>query len=145
MRLTRGHRWCRVPKSVISTRGHALILVWFLFAVALPGAARAQPWKVHRIGFLSLYTGCSIPDPFRQGLRERGYVEGQNLVIECRSAPEATDRLPALAAELVRLKVDVILAMGTPSARAAKQVTKTVPIVMVYVGDPVESGLVTSL
>ncbi|HET8575732.1 MAG TPA: ABC transporter substrate-binding protein [Methylomirabilota bacterium] len=104
---------------------------------------------MYRIGFLSLYTGCpiraDIMDPFRRGLHERGYVESQNIIIECRSAPEATNRLPALAAELVRLKVDVILALGTPSARAAKQATKTIPIVMVYAGDPVESGLVTSL
>jgi len=149
MRLTRGHSWCRVAKSVISKRGHALILVWFLFAVALPDGAHSQTGRIYRIGFLSLYAGCpiraEIMDPFRQGLREHGYVEGQNIIIECRSALEATDHLPAFAAELVRLKVDVILALGTPSARAAKQATKTIPIVMVYVSDPVESGLVTSL
>jgi putative ABC transport system substrate-binding protein len=83
--------------------------------------------------------------PFRQGLRELGYVEGQNIIIECRSAPRATDQLPGFAAELVRLKVDVLVAAGTASAQAAKQATTTIPIVMVFVGDPVGSGLVASL
>ena len=117
--------------------------------LAAPLAAHAQQAsKVYRIGYLSHF-GCPIrPEyigPFRQGLRELGYVEGQNLIIECRGAPGAADRLPGLAAELVRLKVDVLVAGGTASALAAKQATKTIPIVMVYVGDPVGSGLVTSL
>jgi putative ABC transport system substrate-binding protein len=116
---------------------------------AAPFAAGAQlAGKVYRIGWLS-YFGCPIrPEfmgPFRQGLRELGYVEGQNIIIECRGAPGAPDRLPGVAAELVRLKVDVLVAAGTASALAAKQATKTIPIVMVYVGDPVGSGLVTSL
>ncbi len=120
-----------------------------LAVLLAPLAASAQQaGKVYRIGYLS-YTGCPIrPEimgPFFQGLRELGYVEGQNIIIECRSAPGAPDRLPGFAAELVRLKVDVIVAAGTPHALAAKQATKTIPIVMVYVGDPVGSGLVTSL
>jgi ABC-type uncharacterized transport system substrate-binding protein len=120
-----------------------------LGALALPLAASAQQaGKVYRIGWLG-YFGCPIrPEfmgPFRQGLRELGYVEGQNIVIECRAAAGAADRLPGLAAELVRLKVDVLVAAGTASALAAKQATKTIPIVMVYVGDAVGSGLVTSL
>ena len=118
-----------------------------LLAAPLTASAQ-QASKVYRIGYLSHF-GCPLrPEsmgPFRQGLRELGYVEGQNLIIECRGAPGAADRLPGLAAELVRLKVDVLVAAGTRSALAAKQATKTIPIVMVYVGDPVGSGLVTSL
>jgi putative ABC transport system substrate-binding protein len=117
--------------------------------LAAPLAARAQPaGKVYRIGFLSS-TGCPIrPEnmtPFRQGLLEFGYVEGQNIIIECRGAPRATDHLPGFAAELVLLNVDVLVAVGTTSAQAAKHATKTIPIVMVSVGDPVGSGLVTDL
>jgi putative ABC transport system substrate-binding protein len=123
-----------------------------MVAVALCSApfvsSAQQASKVYRIGYLS-YLGCpprpEIMGPFRQGLRELGYVEGQNIIIECRSALGAADRLPGFAAELVRLKVDVLVAAGTAAALAAKQATKTIPIVMVYVGDPVGSGLVTSL
>src|SRR5437879_12385512 len=81
----------------------------------------------------------------RQGLRELGYVEGKNLVIEYRWAQDDFGRLPKLAADLVNLKVDVIVTHGTPGSRAAKQATTTIPIVMAAVGDPVRSGLVTSL
>ena len=84
-------------------------------------------------------------EAFRQGLRELGYVEGKNIVIEYRYAEGKFDRLPALAAELVRLKVDVIVTGGPPSARAAKEATSTIPIVMMQVGDPVGSGFVASL
>jgi len=122
-------------------------LAWSLLAAPLAAEAQSAG-KVYRIGFLS-YVGCPIrPEfmgPFRQGLRELGYIEGQNIIIECRGALGATDRLPGLATELVRLKVDVLVAQSTASALAAKQATKTIPIVMVYVGDPVGSGLVTSL
>ncbi len=103
---------------------------------------------VYRIGFLSS-SGCpllpEILGPFREGLRELGYVEGQSFRIICRGAPGATDRLPGFAAELVRLNVDVLVAQGTASALAARRATTTIPIVMVGVGDPVGSGLVTSL
>jgi len=123
-----------------------------MFAAALcsaPSVSSAQQaGKVYRIGYLSTL-GCPLrPEfmgPFRQGLRELAYVEGQNIIIECRGVPGATDRLPGFAAELVRLNVDVLVAQGTASALAAKQATKTIPIVMVNVGDPVGSGLVTSL
>ncbi len=112
------------------------------------GAEARQAGKVYRIGFLSS-TGCPIqPEimgPFHQGLLELGYVEGQNIVIECRGAPRATDRLPGFAAELVLLNVDVLVGVGTASAQAAKHATNTIPIVMVSVGDPVGSGLVTGL
>jgi putative ABC transport system substrate-binding protein len=120
-----------------------------LGTLALPFAGEAQQaGKVYRIGYLSP-SGCPTRpeylDPFRQGLRELGYVEGQNIIMECRGAIGAADRLAGFAAELVRLNVDVLVAQGTASALAAKQATKTIPIVMVYVGDPVEGGLVASL
>ena len=116
---------------------------------AAPLAAEAQPaGKVYRIGFLSS-TGCpiraEIMGPFRQGLLEFGYVEGQNITIECRGVRGATDHLPVFAAELVRLNVDVLVGVGTASAQAAKHATKTIPTVMVSVGDSVGSGLVTDM
>jgi ABC-type uncharacterized transport system substrate-binding protein len=116
---------------------------------ATPFAAAAQPApKVYRIGYLG-YFACSedpvLRVPFRQGLRELGYVEGHNVVIECRSAEGKAGPRADLVAELVRLNVDVLVTTGTAMTLVAKQVTKTVPIVMVYVGDPVASGLVTSL
>src|SRR5437764_14307652 len=118
-------------------------------AASLPLAARAQQaGKVYRIGFLS-YRGCGAShDPngaFRRGLREVGYIEGRNLVLECRDAPGQVERFPDLALELLRLKIDVLVTDGTPASLAAKQVTRTIPIVMVGVADPVLSGLVASL
>ncbi len=113
-----------------------------------PVAAEAQQAaKVARIGFLSgcLACGPHLPEAFRQGLRDLRYVDGQNLVIEYRDAEGKLERLPALAAELVALKVDVILAAGEPHALAAKQATRTLPIVFAFAPDPVTSGLVTSL
>jgi putative ABC transport system substrate-binding protein len=116
---------------------------------ALCGSVDAQqPTKVPRIGYLSAGT-TSLNSPrsesFRHGLRALGYVEGKNIIIEFRSAEGKFDRLPALAAELVRLKVAVIVAGGPPSAGAAKEATSTIPIVMMQVGDPVGSGFVASL
>src|SRR5215831_12591522 len=107
-----------------------------------------QAKKVPRIGLLSSGSPSSTKETveaFRQGLRERGYVEGQNIVIEYRYAGGLTERLPNLAAELVQLKVDVIVVTGTPATQAAKNATKTTPIVMKNVTDPVETGLVASL
>jgi putative ABC transport system substrate-binding protein len=115
---------------------------------AAPLAAEAQQAaKVARIGYLALTLAASphAPEAFRQGLRDLGYVEGRNLVIAYRDAEGKLERLPALAAELVALKVDVILAPTTPPALAAKQATRTLPIVFATVADPVTSGLVTSL
>ena len=116
--------------------------------LAAPLAAGAQQAaKIARVGFLatSLATGPHLTDAFRQGLRDLGYVEGRNVVIEYRDAQGKIERLPALAAELVALKVDVIVAPNTPAALAAKQATRTLPIVFVGAGEPVASGLVTSL
>src|SRR5262249_20405536 len=109
----------------------------------------AQPTgKVYRIGFLAGGSpGPTAPnvDQFRQGLRELGYVEGQNIVIEYRWAEGKLDRLPELATDLVRLKVDLIVAPVSTSAQAAHHATRTIPIVMIGVGDPIALGLVGSL
>ena len=117
--------------------------------VAAPLAAEAQQAvKIARIGFLTPNMAASPPhvrEAFLQGLRDLGYVEGRNVVIEYRDAEGKSERFPALAAELVALKVDVIVAPGTPAALAAKQATRTLPIVFPIAGDPVTSGLVTSL
>ncbi len=119
--------------------------------LAAPPAAEAQQAKkVPRIGVL--LTGSpeapltlAVFGAFRQGLRELGYVEGQNIVIEERSAQGKVERFPDLAAELVRLKVDLIFAGNTPAARAAKQATSTIPIVVPVMADPVRDGLIASL
>jgi putative ABC transport system substrate-binding protein len=117
--------------------------------LAAPLAARSQQaGKVYHVGFLGYAATCDRPaamNPFRQGLRALGYVEGQNIAFECRGGPPTRERLADHAAELVRLTVDVIVTDGTASALAAKQATNTIPIVMVYVADPVGNGLVTSL
>ncbi|HEV8341445.1 MAG TPA: ABC transporter substrate-binding protein [Candidatus Binatia bacterium] len=116
-----------------------------LLTVSLSGAQ--QPGKIPRIGFLAPFS----PGPdhrveaFRQGLRELGYVEGQNITIEYRWADGRFEQLPDLAADLVRLKVDVIVAAVTQASLAAKKATGAIPIVMVGVSDPVDSGLVASL
>jgi len=115
-------------------------------ATVWPLAARAQPSKVARIGVL--YIGLADAESFkkelREGLRELGYTEGQNVAFEFRSAEGKLDRLPELASELVRLKVDVIVALYVPCALAAKGATRDIPIVIVA-ADPVETGIVASL
>jgi putative ABC transport system substrate-binding protein len=115
-------------------------------AAAWPLAARAQQSKVARIG--ALYIGLADSESFkkelREGLREVGYVEGQNIAFEFRSAQGRLDRLPELAADLVRLKVDVIVALYVPCALAAKQATREIPIVIIA-ADPIETGIVPSL
>jgi putative ABC transport system substrate-binding protein len=115
--------------------------------VAWPLTARAQPRKVPTIGVLVI--GNINPEQFwrefRQGLRDLGYVEGQNIRFEFRSAEGHLDRLPELATELVHLKVDIIVTWFTPTALAAKQATHEIPIVMAETGDPIGTGLVASL
>jgi len=117
--------------------------------LALPFPARAQqPTKIPRIGYLdaaSLSVNAARIEAFRQGLRELGYVEGKNIVIEWRSAEGKLDRLPALASELVGLKVDIIVSSGNSVTRSAKEATSTIPIVMAQDADPVGSGTVASL
>ena len=106
-----------------------------------------QPGKVHRIGLLISASNVIAPftDAFRQGMRELGYVEGKNFVLEIRGGGAEPDRLSDLAAELVRLKVDIIVAAGSLALRAATKATRTIPIVMRTGGDPVKSGHVASL
>ena len=117
-------------------------------ASPLASFAQQQPAKVSRIGFLgsaSATAYASRVEALRAGLRDLGYVEGKNLVIEFRWADGKYDLLPDLAAELVRIKVDALLSVGTPETRAAKQATTTIPIVMGQVGDAVATGLIASL
>jgi len=113
-------------------------------AAGWPLAARAQQRtpKVPRIGVID---NAAIWDPFRQGLRDLGYIEGRNIAIEYRSAEGRPERLVAAATELTRLPVDIIVTFGSPATEAAKQATTTIPIVMAGIGDPVRAGFVASL
>jgi putative ABC transport system substrate-binding protein len=129
----------------ITVKGAVLIVGILLCTIC---AQAQQPAKVPRIGFLGATSPSAISarlDAFRQGLRELGYVEGKNILIEYRYAEAKLDRLPALAAELVRLKVDVMVLAGPASIRPAKEATNTIPIVMANDADPVGSGVVASL
>ena len=133
----RGDRMRR--REIIPLMGGAMV-PW-------PLAAQAnQPGKVWRIGYLSGRSGRSdTSHGFVQGLRELGYVEGENLIVEYRFAMEKNERLPELAADLVRARVDLIATEGTPSTKAAMQATSTIPIVFGSAQDPVEKGIVASL
>jgi putative ABC transport system substrate-binding protein len=116
--------------------------------LALPFSARAQADKIFRIGFLDNSTASGIAvllDAFRRELLKLGWIEGNNISIEYRFAEQKNERLPELAAELVRLKVDLIVVSSTGPALAAKKATTTIPIVMASAGDPVGAGLVASL
>src|SRR5215813_1574789 len=127
------------------------MIVW-LVAVALlfsdSFAQAQQAGKIFRIGFLDNSTASGmgvLVEAFRQELSKLGWIEGKNIAIEYRFAEQKTERLPELAADLVRLKVDLIVTSGTPSSLAAKSATTSIPIVMAQAGDPVGSGLVASL
>ena len=112
------------------------------------GAEAQPPTKIWRIGYLgpvSPSAGARLLESFRQGLRERGYVEGQNILIDYRWADGIPDRFPALAAELIQLRVDVIVTYNNPAVDALRQATRTIPIVVANMGDPVGSGFVASL
>src|SRR6266568_6725822 len=149
--------WARIPAmaSAETTRRILYLLERRTFMALVSGgllvaplAAEAQQAaKIARIGYLALNSGANphLREAFRQGLRDLGYVEGRNVVIEYRSAEGKFERLPALAAELVALKVDVLVASGTLAALAAKRATSTIPIVFPFAVDPVTSGLVASL
>ena len=130
-------------------RGLGVIVTLALGILLAPLATQAQQaGKVHRIGFLGNSTAAleaNLVGPFREGLRDLGYVEGQNILIEYRWADGKYERFPALIAELIALKVDVIVTAGTPATLAVKKATTSVPLVMVAVGDPVGTGIVASL
>jgi putative ABC transport system substrate-binding protein len=131
----------------VTTRRQVVIV--FASALAAPFASFAQPqekiWRVGMLETVSPELNAANLDAFRQGMRELGYVEGRNLLIEYRSADGRSERFPGLVAELIGLKVDLIVTRGTPAAVAAKNATRTIPVVMANAGDPVDSGLVTSL
>ena len=141
----------RGQKSEISKATVLGTMVFALCSMLLAPCSSAQaqqPTKVPRIGYLSggsLSSQLYRHEAFRQGLRELGYVEGKNIVIEWRFAEGKLDRLPALAAELVRLKVDVVITGGEAATRPVKEATATIPIVMTQDDDPVGTGFVTSL
>jgi putative ABC transport system substrate-binding protein len=133
-------------KSAIRNLKSAILLGAMLLVLCF--SAEAQPSKVLRIGYLAAVSLSSIEprtEAFRQGLRELGYVEGKNISIETRGVVEKPDQLRELAAELVLLKVAVIVTTGPTSTRAAKEATSTIPIVMAFHSDPVGSGFVASL
>jgi putative ABC transport system substrate-binding protein len=146
--LPLAHDGLTISAAPIGRRAFILALAG---AAVWPLAARAQqPAQVARIGCLvtgalESYQARAMVDAFREGLRERGYVAGQTIVIEYRSADGSIERFPQLAAELARLNVDLIHVPNTPAARAAQQATSTIPIVGVAMGDPVGDGLVASL
>ena len=124
----------------------SLLITCFVANVSV--AQAQQPTKIPRIGYLNTTSLSAIAEriaAFRQGLRELGYVEGKNIVIEWRHAEGKLDRLPALVAELLRLKVDIIVTGGPGSTRSAKEATSTIPIVMAFDTDPVGNGFVASL
>ena len=126
--------------------GLAVVLAACVALALLAAVEAQQPEKVRRIGFLSAaLPGPEVDDAFRQGLREHGYVEGQNVRIEWRFAEGSYDRLAGFAAELVGMKVDVVVTLSTEAALAAKKATTAIPIVFTQVSDPVASGVVSNL
>jgi len=133
--------------SVVSRRIFSCALCAMLFALCVSAQAQ-QTGKIFRIGFLdnSTASGSAVfVEAFRQELGKLGWIEGKNIAIEYRFAEQKNDRVPELAADLVRRKVDLIVATATPVALAAKSATTTIPTVMVSAGDPVAAGLVVSL
>ncbi len=141
--------WANMREMTIRRSAVGLSVALALCLLAMPLATAAQaPANIPHIGYLLPVAPASDPhlrEAFRQGRRELGYVEGQNIALETRWAEGKAERLPALAAELVRLKVDLIVAVGTAAAHAAKEATTTIPIVAVNVADPVGTGLVQGL
>jgi putative ABC transport system substrate-binding protein len=135
-------------KSKFGNRKWGIFTIVVTLTVCGARTEAQQPKKVPRIAYLAASPASANAgrlEAFRQGLREIGYVEGENLLIEERYAEGKLDRLPTLAAELVRLKVDVIITAGPPVTRAVKEATATIPVVMAQDGDPVGNGFVASL
>jgi putative ABC transport system substrate-binding protein len=140
--------------TLVPSRADLTVLYWLVVIASLSLALLAGPLvasaEAPRVGYLSMLSRSDptlgpLRDAFQQGLREHGYVAGQTLIIEWRFADGRLERLPELAAELVRLKVHLIFTETTPAARAAKQATATIPIVFNPIADPVRAGLVASL
>jgi putative ABC transport system substrate-binding protein len=136
-----------VSRALVQIQGvvRGILMISLL---AMPLVAEAQSGKVFRVGFLTAYSrnaDAPLFDSFRQGMRELGYEEGRNIAYQTRWAEGRVERLPGLAAELVALKLDVMLTASTPAVMAAKKATRTIPIVMTSVGDPVGTWLVDSL
>jgi len=132
---------------MITRAAFAVVLILGLLAAPLAAAAQ-PPAKIPRIGYLgptSSSAGARLLESFRQGLRELGYVEGQNIFVDYRWAEGMPDRFPALAAELIQLRVDAIVTYNNAAVAALQQATRTIPIVVANMGDPVGSGLVASL
>ena len=138
----------KAVRETITGKNNFLALIAVLFALSVPAQAQ-QPIRVSRIGYLtgqSQASSASGPniDAFRRGLRELGYIEGKNIVIEYRGAGGQLDRMPELAAELVSLGVDVIVTTGMPAVLAAKHATHTIPIVTANADNLVEAGVIAS-
>jgi len=132
----------------MNRRGALIVLGAVVLAGPLPTISLAQPRPIPRIGLLipeTMNTDAARIDALRSGLRERGYIEGRNIVIEARAADGNYDRLPGMAAELVALKVDAIVVFGSKAVSAAQGATTTIPIVDPVMGDPIAAGLGTSL
>ena len=131
------------------TLSRRTFLIASIAVTVAPFAALAQPpvkiWRIGYLGPVSPSTGARLLESFRQGLRELGYVEGQNILIDYRWADGRPDRFPALAAELTQLRVDAIVTYNNPAVAALQQATRTIPIVAANMGDPVGSGFVASL
>ena len=135
--------------SNIPTVRKFLLLCALLLALSIPAEAQQPAKKIPRIGLLSSAGDSRMPgfqiDAFREGLRDLGYVEGKNILVEYRYAEGEQDRIPSLVTELVQLKVDVLVVTALTAVRVAKQATKTIPIVMVILSDPVATGIIDSL
>jgi putative ABC transport system substrate-binding protein len=146
--LRSDNRQSKIQKRPRGPKWAGIFAIGFTFAFGWVAAHAQQTAKIHRIGVLNPNTaeihGARMND-LRQGLRDLGYIEGRNLIIEYRYAEGKVERLTGLASELVRLKVSVIIASSTPAAMAARDATKEVPIVFSSTGDPLASGLVTNL
>jgi ABC-type uncharacterized transport system substrate-binding protein len=143
-----GHKQSPFIRTVRSVACRSLIILAVAILTGWSASNAQQPWPaVFKVGFLRIFSCADqlLFADFRRGLRDLGYIDGQNLTILCRAAPGAAERLPVIAAELARLNVDVLVAEGTQATLAAMKATKTIPIVMVYPADPVASHLIESL
>ena len=137
-----------LSRSIQNLKWVGLSVIAFVFVVAGAVAQAQQPAKIPRIGFLGNSTPAleeNLVGPFREGLRDLGYVEGKSILIEYRWAEGKYDRFPALIGELVAQKVDIIVTAGTPASLAVKKAAPSIPLVMLAVGDPIGTGLIESL